>query len=81
MSWRGCALRCKRRFCQKLRGEWTVEKPKSKRGSPSIVITSIPFAVKRSSIMEKIADDDYRMQTMITEIVTSYLFTQRRIKD
>lgn len=40
----------------KLRGEWTVEKPKGKRGTPSIVITSIPFAVKRSSVMEKIAD-------------------------
>ena len=32
-------------------------------------------------LMEKIAKDNYRMQTLITEIVTSYLFTQRRIKD
>ena len=32
-------------------------------------------------VMEKIAKDKYRMQTLITEIVTSYLFTQRRIKD
>lgn len=32
-------------------------------------------------LMEKIAKDDYRMQSIITEIVTSYLFTQRRIKD
>jgi hypothetical protein len=32
-------------------------------------------------LMEKIAKDDYRMQTIITEIVTSYLFTQRRVKD
>jgi len=31
-------------------------------------------------LMEKIAKDDYRVQTIITEIVTSYLFTQRRIK-
>jgi len=32
-------------------------------------------------VMEKIAKDKYRMQTLITEVVTSYLFTQRRIKD
>ncbi len=31
-------------------------------------------------LMEKIASDDYRAQTIISEIVTSYLFTQRRIK-
>lgn len=31
-------------------------------------------------LMEKIAKDNYRMQTIIAEIVTSYLFTQRRIK-
>ena len=31
-------------------------------------------------LMEKIAKDGYRMQTLITEIVTSYLFTQRRIR-
>ena len=32
-------------------------------------------------LMEKIAKDDHRMQTIITEIVTSYLFTQRRVRD
>lgn len=32
-------------------------------------------------IMETIAKDDYRMQTLITEVVTCYLFTQRRVKD
>jgi len=32
-------------------------------------------------MMERIAKDNYRIQTLITEIVTSYLFTQRRIKD
>jgi mono/diheme cytochrome c family protein len=32
-------------------------------------------------VMERIAKDNYRVQTLITEIVTSYLFTQRRIKD
>ena len=31
-------------------------------------------------LMETIAKDDYRMQTVISEIVTSYPFTQRRIK-
>ncbi len=30
--------------------------------------------------MEKIAKDDFRVQTIISEIVTSYLFTQRRVK-
>jgi hypothetical protein len=32
-------------------------------------------------LMEKIAKDDYRVQTIISEIVTSYPFTQRRIRD
>lgn len=32
-------------------------------------------------LMETIAKDDYRMQTVISEIVTSYPFTQRRIKN
>lgn len=32
-------------------------------------------------LMEKIAEDDYRMQTLVTEIATSYLFTHRTIKD
>ena len=31
-------------------------------------------------LMETIAKDDYRMQTVISEIVTSYPFAQRRIK-
>jgi hypothetical protein len=31
-------------------------------------------------LMENIAKDGYRMQTLITEIVTSYPFTQRRIQ-
>jgi hypothetical protein len=31
-------------------------------------------------LMEKIAKDDFRVQTIISEIVTSYLFTQRRVK-
>jgi len=31
-------------------------------------------------LMDTIAKDDYRMQTLITEIVTSYPFTQRRIE-
>jgi len=31
-------------------------------------------------LMEKIAKDKYRMKTIVTEIVTSYLFTHRRIK-
>ncbi|MGB0583143.1 MAG: DUF1592 domain-containing protein [Limisphaerales bacterium] len=30
-------------------------------------------------LMETIAKDDYRMQTMVTEIVTSYPFMQRRV--
>jgi len=32
-------------------------------------------------LMETIAKDDYRMQTLISEIVTSYPFTQRRIPE
>ncbi len=32
------------------------------------------------NLMDTIAADDYRMQTLITEIVTSYPFTQRRIR-
>ncbi len=31
--------------------------------------------------METIAKDGYRMQTLITEIVTSYPFTNRRIQE
>lgn len=32
-------------------------------------------------LMETIAADDYRMQTLITEVVTSYSFTHRRVKE
>ncbi|MCG6154636.1 DUF1592 domain-containing protein [Rubinisphaera margarita] len=31
-------------------------------------------------LMVKIAQDDYRMRTMITEVITSYLFTHRKVK-
>ena len=32
-------------------------------------------------LMETIAQDGYRMQTLITEIATSYPFTHRRIQE
>ncbi|MCA9057490.1 MAG: DUF1592 domain-containing protein [Planctomycetaceae bacterium] len=31
-------------------------------------------------LMVRIAEDDYRMRTMIAEVITSYLFTHRRVK-
>ena len=31
-------------------------------------------------LMVKIAEDDYRVRTIITEVITSYLFTHRRVK-
>ena len=31
-------------------------------------------------LMIKIAKDKYRVRTIITEVITSYLFTHRRIK-
>lgn len=31
-------------------------------------------------LMVSIAQDDYRMQTIVTEVVTSYLFTHRKVK-
>ncbi|AKT39813.1 DNA gyrase/topoisomerase IV subunit A [Chondromyces crocatus] len=40
----------------KLRGEWQLEEPEDKRGAPQIIITSIPYAVERKAIVEKIAD-------------------------
>jgi len=41
----------------KLRGEWKLEGDDGKKGStPQIVITSIPYAVERKSIVEKIAE-------------------------
>jgi len=39
----------------KLRAEWKLEEPK-KKGNPAIIITSIPYAVERKSIMEKVAE-------------------------
>src|SRR5690606_10619637 len=39
----------------KLRAEYKLEEPK-KKGNPSIIITSIPYAVERRAIVEKIAD-------------------------
>ena len=38
----------------KLRGEWKAEK--ASRGAEQIVITSIPYAVKRATVVEKIAE-------------------------
>ncbi|MEM7479392.1 MAG: DUF1592 domain-containing protein [Planctomycetota bacterium] len=32
-------------------------------------------------LLVKIAEDDYRMRTMITEVITSYLFTHRRVSE
>ncbi len=32
-------------------------------------------------LMEKLAQDDYRMRTMIKEVTASYLFTHRRVED
>jgi DNA gyrase subunit A len=40
----------------KLRGEWKVEDEDGKRGPSFIVITSIPYAVERKAIVEKIAE-------------------------
>ncbi|MFZ9090673.1 MAG: DUF1585 domain-containing protein, partial [Planctomycetaceae bacterium] len=31
-------------------------------------------------LMLKIAADDYRVRTMIAEVISSYLFTHRRVK-
>ncbi|MFT3921229.1 MAG: DNA topoisomerase IV subunit A [Myxococcales bacterium] len=39
----------------KLRAEYKLEEPK-KKGNPSLVVTSIPYAVERRSIVEKIAE-------------------------
>src|SRR5690606_38040786 len=39
----------------RLRGEWKVEKETGK-GNPKIIITSIPYAVVRSTVVEKIAE-------------------------
>jgi len=32
-------------------------------------------------LMARIAGDDYRVKTLITEVITSYLFTHRRVED
>lgn len=40
----------------KLRGTWTVEEPKGRRKVRQLVITSIPYAVERRAVCEKIAD-------------------------
>ncbi|MCM8528325.1 MAG: DUF1585 domain-containing protein, partial [Lentisphaeraceae bacterium] len=32
-------------------------------------------------LMKKISRDNYRLRTIITEVVTSYLFTHRRVKE
>lgn len=37
--------------------------------------------VVADQLMKTIAEDGYRMQTVIVEVVASYLFTHRRIKD
>jgi DNA gyrase subunit A len=39
----------------KLRAEWKLEEPK-KKGNPAIIVSSIPYAVERRSIVEKIAE-------------------------
>ena len=31
-------------------------------------------------LMVKIAQDEYRMRTIIIEVITSYLFTHRKVK-
>ncbi|MFK7987853.1 MAG: DNA topoisomerase (ATP-hydrolyzing) subunit A [Sandaracinaceae bacterium] len=40
----------------KLRGTWKNEQPKGKRENPRVVITSIPYSVVRSTLVEKIAE-------------------------
>ncbi len=41
----------------RLRGEWETESPKGKeKGGERIVITSIPFAVSKSTLVERVAD-------------------------
>ena len=40
----------------KLRGTWEVETPESKRDNPRLVITSIPYDVKRGNVVEKIGE-------------------------
>ncbi len=40
----------------KLRGEWKEETSKKKRENPRLIITSIPYSVVRSTLVEKIAE-------------------------
>ncbi|MGE3631278.1 MAG: DNA gyrase subunit A, partial [Sandaracinaceae bacterium] len=40
----------------KLRGDYKVEQPKSKRDNPAIVITSIPYMVSHAGFIEKVAE-------------------------
>jgi DNA gyrase subunit A len=40
----------------KLRGEWRVEEENKRGGGTNVVVTSIPFAVERKAIVEKIAE-------------------------
>jgi DNA gyrase subunit A len=39
----------------KLRAEWKLEEPK-KKGNPALIVTSIPYAVERKTIVERVAD-------------------------
>jgi DNA gyrase subunit A len=39
----------------KLRAEWKFEEPQ-KKGNPALIITSIPYAVERKTIVERVAD-------------------------
>jgi DNA gyrase subunit A len=40
----------------KLRGEWRVEEGEAKAGNTTVVITSIPYAIERRAVVEKIAE-------------------------
>ena len=38
-------------------------------------------AVVVDRLMVRIAEDDYRVRTIITEVIASYLFTHRRVEE
>ncbi|HMY18470.1 MAG TPA: DNA gyrase subunit A, partial [Polyangium sp.] len=40
----------------KLRGEWHLEEEDGKRGASYIIVTSVPYAIERKTIVEKIAE-------------------------
>jgi DNA gyrase subunit A len=40
----------------KLRGEWKIEENDAKAGNTTVVITSIPYAVERRAVVEKVAE-------------------------